>query len=235
MIGRRGLRVGLLCMVTLAGTARAQVIAKAAAPFRGNAVAGRELADSERCVECHGADGQASHHADAVEGKFPRLAGQSPDYLMKQLRDLRGGARKNDFMSIMARSIDDTTAADIVAFFASLPPMHGDGDAAASDATGRALYERGAPARAIPACASCHGERAQGQRINDLHVPRLAGQTGRYLERQLLDWRSGERSNSAGGAMNAAVRGLDDADIQSLARYLSGLGGTPLSPQGLAP
>ena len=212
----------MLVQPAFAQGARKTPVAPPPAPSapRGDAVAGRELAESERCIECHGADGQGSTHDDAIEGKFPRLAGQQPDYLLKQLRDLRSGARKNDFMQVMARSIDDATAAHIVAFFAGLPPMRGDGRA---DANGATLYARGDAARGIPACAACHGADALGQRLPDGIAPRLAGQTARYLERQLLDWRDGFRRNSAGDAMSAAARGLSDAEILSLSHHLSGL------------
>ncbi|WP_235839994.1 c-type cytochrome [Derxia lacustris] len=234
---RRLLHVGLLCSAVLALPALAQTASKPAAgkaratatpagsapaPFRGNAAAGRSLAESERCIECHGLEGQASAQADAIEGKFPRLAGQSPDYLLKQLRDLRSGARKNDFMQVMARSIDDATAADIVAYFSSLPPMRG--EAGNASPAGRELYARGDAARGIPACASCHGANGEGQRLADGIAPRLGGQTWRYLERQLLDWRDGHRGNSVGGVMTAAVRGLSDAEITAIATHLSGLG-----------
>jgi len=42
------------------------------------------------CADCHGLNGAGNRI------KFPRLAGQNPKYLAKQLRDFQGGHRKND-------------------------------------------------------------------------------------------------------------------------------------------
>jgi cytochrome c553 len=54
-------------------------------------------------------------------------------------------------------------------------------------------------------------------------VPALAGQEHFYLERQLLAWRSGWRSNGPNGAMNQVAKLLSDEEIRQLAAYLSGL------------
>jgi cytochrome c553 len=51
----------------------------------------------------------------------------------------------------------------------------------------------------------------------------IGGQDVKYLRNQLLAWRSGERRNSPGGAMNDATKGLTDAEIDELAHYLSGI------------
>ena len=83
-----------------ANKARA-VAAKSAAPaaplppaWRGDPVVGREKADAERCIECHGIDGQGQGHSNGPEGKFARLAGQDIAYFLKQIQDFRSGARK---------------------------------------------------------------------------------------------------------------------------------------------
>jgi cytochrome c553 len=188
----------------------------------GDAALGQGKADAERCIECHGADGQGQGqgHSNGPEGKFARLAGQQAAYIVKQIQDFRSGARKHDQMAIMARSITDEDAADIAAYFASLPAMRGD----ARDASepGRRLYEQGDPGRGVPACAACHGPRGEGLRAQAL-VPVLGGQAWRYLDQQLRNWRSGERRNSPGGVMNAALRSLNDTEIEALATHLSGL------------
>jgi cytochrome c553 len=52
-------------------------------------------------------------------------------------------------------------------------------------------------------------------------APVIGGQGQRYLEQQLQDWRNGSRNNSAGGVMNQLAAPLTDAEIESLARYVS--------------
>jgi len=185
----------------------------------GNATLGRDKAEAERCIECHGERGQGQEHANGPEGKFAKLAGQSAPYLWKQIEDFRSGARKHDVMAVMARSVEDADLHDILAWFASQPPMQGDGTGQ-SDA-GQRLYTQGDAGRGIPACASCHGD-AQRAPVTPQH-PRLAGQEYRYLAQQLHDWRSGWRRNSPGGVMAPITAKLTDAELDALALYLAGL------------
>ena len=51
----------------------------------GNAEAGK--ARSVACGACHGADG------NSLAPTFPKLAGQHASYLLKQLKDIKSGAR----------------------------------------------------------------------------------------------------------------------------------------------
>lgn len=196
-------------LVPLAGACLLTCAVLAAAP-KGDAVAGKEKADAERCLECHGS---------ASEGRGAKLTGQRAAYLRKQLDDFRSGARKHDVMQMMVRSVEPADLLDIVAYFASQPGMQGDGRG--EHPAGRALYDQGDAARAIAPCGSCHGERGQGSAQPGPPVPLIGGQDLRYLEQQLLDWRHGLRKNSADGAMNRATRTLTDQEISALANYLA--------------
>ncbi len=203
-----------------AATKSAAPVPRPAPAGQGDAALGREKADSERCIECHGVDGQGQGHSNGPEGKFARLAGQDASYFLKQIRDFRSGDRKHDQMAIMARSITDEDAADIAAYFSGLPAMKGDPKDVS--AIGRALYEQGDAARGVVSCASCHGTDGRGGRDQAL-APRIGGQEWRYLDKQLRDWRSGDRRNSAGQVMNLVTHALTDAEIEALATHLSGL------------
>lgn len=190
---------------------------------KGNPLLGREKIDSERCQECHGIDGQGAGHANGPEGKFAKLAGQDAAYIVKQMQDFRSGARKHDQMAIMARSVSDEDVRDIAAYFAGLAAMRGEPalgvSANALAQRGQQLFAQGDAARGVPACASCHGAAGEGHAA--LRAPRIAGQEWRYLDQQLRDWRSGERRNSADGAMTQAVSRLSDADIDALTQHLA--------------
>ena len=201
------------------------------APRLGDPGLGAEKADSERCLECHSTAVTGSDRSKSTEGKFPKLDGQAPDYILKQIRDFRSGARNHDFMQIMARSVSDEDVADIAAYFHSLPLMKGDsaalppGQAPTADAAvGQRLYTQGDGARGIAACTTCHGEggrtQQQGQGASAVRIPHIGGQEWRYLDKQLRDWRAGERRNSPGGVMNQITRQLTDPEIESLANYL---------------
>lgn len=201
--------------------AKAPPAAKPAAPasFKGDAAAGLIKSESERCQECHGVDGNGAGHSNSAEGKFAKLAGQRPEYFVKQIQDFRSGARKHDFMAIMAKSLDDADLVDIAAYFAAQPKMKGDGTG--DNAVAKNLFANGDDARGVPACVSCHGEGGKG--LSGNLAPVIGGQEWRYLDKQLREWRTGERRNSEGGVMNQAIKPLTDAEIQSLADYLSGL------------
>lgn len=93
--------------------------------FQGNAMLGRMKADDERCVECHGAYGQGNGHAEGAQGKFPKLAGQNPQYMLNQIQNFRTGQRKSDLMEVVARNVTDEDVRDILAYFSSLPCMNG--------------------------------------------------------------------------------------------------------------
>ncbi|SHN67649.1 cytochrome c oxidase, cbb3-type, subunit III [Duganella sacchari] len=189
-------------------------LALAAPP--GDPVAGREKADTERCLECHGSTGDGQGFSTGSDGKFARLGGQQYDYIVKQIQDFRSGQRKHEFMKMMATGISDADLADIAAYFAALPAMPA--GAAPKNTTAQQLYQHGDAARQLPACTSCHGDSGKG--IAGV-APVIGGQGKAYLEQQLQDWRSGSRNNSAGGVMNQFAKPLSTTEIEALARYVS--------------
>ena len=182
---------------------------------KGDPVLGREIAVTELCQECHALDGNSTAPAT------PKLAGQYSQYLIKQLADLKKGARKHQTMNIIAASLDDADAADVAAYFASLKKMKG--DAPRNLPKARALFENGDPARGVPSCVSCHGPEGKGLVVGTTFNPVIGGQQHTYLRGQLASWKLGERRNSADGVMNRFVQPLSDAEIDELAEYISGL------------
>ena len=176
-------------------------------------MAGRAKADAERCLECHGPAGAGQGFSQGDDGKYARLDGLPASYLVKQVADYRSGARRHDFMAMMARTLDQADLLDIAAYFAAQPRRAS--AATPADAAVRQLVEQGDARRGLLACASCHAGGAD--------APLLAGQGERYLADQLHQWRSGARTNSPGGVMNRQAAALSDADIAALARYLSSL------------
>lgn len=75
--------------------------------------------------------------------------------------------------------------------------------------------------KAEAACAACHGK--DGNTPIDPSYPRLAGQYRDFLERALLDYRSGARKNAI---MAGQVQALSRADISNLAAYYASLPGS---------
>jgi len=189
--------------------------------IKGDIAAGKTKVDDNGCQECHGADGNGQGLNNGATGKFAKLAGQYPDYITKQIREFRTGERKHDLMAIMAKSIDDTDAADIAAYFASQKKMQG--DRSSDNPVGKNLFANGDTSRNILSCVSCHGIDGKGIDQPQQTIPVIGGQEWKYLEKQLQDWRSSERHNSADGVMNIFAKQLTDAEILALTNYISGL------------
>lgn len=73
----------------------------------------------------------------------------------------------------------------------------------------------------IERCAGCHG--ADGRAAALPTAGRIAGQNVEYLQYILRQYRLGRLQGLNGGVMTNAVRHLDDAQLQALARYYAGL------------
>jgi cytochrome c553 len=90
----------------------ALLMASAASFAAGDAKAGRAKASA--CAACHGIDGMSKLP------EAPNLAGQTEEYLVKALNDFRSGARQNDMMSMMAKTLSDADVANLAAYYHSL-------------------------------------------------------------------------------------------------------------------
>lgn len=179
----------------------------------GNLVTGKNK--SELCQGCHGEKGVS------LDEMIPNLAGQYARYIAKELRNFQTGARTHQIMSALAATINDAELMDISNYFASQKMMQGNGRG--DNPVGKKLFLKGDASRKIPACESCHGVNGKGRAPNISNFPVIGGQHKEYLRAQLVNWRSGERSNSPDGMMNKFAQPLTDAEIEALADYLSGL------------
>ena len=104
------------------------------------------------CVVCHGPDG------NGIAAAFPKLAGQTPEYLTKQLSDFLGRKRKNAVMDPALANLKSRDAAGLAAHFAAMPASAGASENAALREQGKKIYESGNVDNGVPACAACHGE-----------------------------------------------------------------------------
>lgn len=168
----------------------------------------------ENCQGCHRA--QALGRPD---GSYPRLAGQHDTVLIKQMTDVRAGRRRNEKM-VPFIDRHDTSAqdiADIAAYLSRLPvpPTQGQGPGARLDFAAGLYRER---------CANCHG--AGGEGDGPRFYPRVSGQHFKYLLREMIEIRDGQRAN-ANPRMVAIVKPLADGDLSALADLMSRL---PLEP-----
>ena len=110
------------------------------------------------CVACHGNDG------NSLAGSFPNIAGQNEKYILKQLRDMKSGARAQNLMVGIVDTLSDQDMQDLAAFYA--------GETAAESAAdpelalqGEHIYRSGIARKGVAACSACHSPTGQG---NDL-------------------------------------------------------------------
>ena len=99
----------IVVVVMLAGLCTASMPTATAA----DANAGKTRA--AQCAACHGPDGIA------VLPEAPNLAGQVEGYLVKSLKDFRSGARKQEQMSVMAKTLSDRDIENLAAWYHQLP------------------------------------------------------------------------------------------------------------------
>lgn len=86
--------------------------------------------------------------------------------------------------------------------------------------TGQSLAQDGADLYKAKACNTCHGE--NGGHPLSPEYPVLAGQNARYLLRQMIDIRDGQRTNGLSATMKAAVVGVADNEFAAIAEWLAG-------------
>ena len=82
-------------------------------------------------------------------------------------------------------------------------------------AKGGSLYDTGDNARGLPACASCHGA---GGNSTIVANPKLAGQVGTYLHKQLVDFTTPNRNQPV---MTTYARMLSEEEKQNIAAWLA--------------
>ena len=166
------------------------------------------------CSSCHGPGGHS------ISSTFPRLAGQQKDYLIAQLTAFRDHTRADPhaqtYMWGMAAQLSDPTIAALAAYYAAEPAAPGTPDNSPEAAAGRKIYTEGIPAQNVPACMSCHGEKAEGNST----IPRLAGQHRAYIERQLEAFASNARANEI---MHETSKDLTADQIRDIAAYVGSL------------
>lgn len=84
-----------------------------------------------------------------------------------------------------------------------------------------ALAQDGAKLYAEKTCVACHGK--DGNKPLNGEYPKIAGQNAKYAERQMLDIKSGARSNGNTAAMKGVMHLVSDAEIKALSEYIATL------------
>lgn len=170
--------------------------------FASNAMAAGDAAKGKAafatCQTCHGVNGEGNQALNA-----PRLAGLDDWYMVRQLQNFKAGARGSHAqdtygaqMKPMAMTLaNDQAIEDVVAHVKTLnaatPAPSVMGDAAAGKS-------------AFAVCQGCHGANGEGNKA--MNAPRLNGQHGWYLARQISNFKAGIRGADPKDAFGAQMR-----------------------------
>jgi len=169
-----------------------------------DAEAGRQKAAS--CAVCHGPGGNSTNPT------VPSVAGQWNDYVVLALFQFRAKHRPSPIMDPQAARLTDDDLGNLAAYYSSQPkwkPIRQSSPAA---------LEKGPALAHDKRCMQCHTPTLAGQDS----VPRIAGQHIQFLTEQLKAFRTGNRGDIDGN-MTSIASTLSDADIATLADYISGL------------
>jgi len=183
-------------------------------PAHAGMIDKKGMAPYEICGLCHSLNGISA------TAKFPKLAGQKAVYIKKQFMEFNQEIRTNDGGQMVAitTEVDVQTIDEIANYFAGLRPAPAKPkEELASDyELGKTLFNKGRVNQGqgeLPACFTCHG-------VAESTAPWLYAQHGRYLVKQLSDFKSGERLNDEGAIMRKIALLLTEQDMSAIAVYM---------------
>lgn len=167
------------------------------------------------CSTCHGPRGVST------SPEFPTLAGQREAYLIGQLKAFRDHSRADkearEYMWGIAAQLDDAAIEGIARYYSTQPPPPARPADEGLALQGSEIFHRGIPNRGIPACATCHGQSAEGY----AEKPRLGGQHAKYLDKQLRYIQTRRRDSLA---MRETLKDFSAAERKAVAAYIQSLG-----------
>ena len=206
------------CILALAAMLSATVAFAAEPPFKGDAAKAQGIVN-QVCAACHAADGNSQIAVN------PKLAGQIPEYLYKQLTNFKAAAgkkaeRENPVMAGMVANLSMEDMHNLAAYFAGQAAKPGATKSKDLVALGQRIYRGGIAGEGVAACASCHGPNGAGM---PAQYPRLSGQNAEYVETQLKAFRIGARANDINATMRGVAGRLSDREIAAVADYIAGL------------
>ena len=212
--------------------ARALVLAVSAAVLAPAAAQAQDLNNGREvygpCAACHGANGEGGKG-----GEYPRLAGQTPAYILAQLKAFQDRKRLNlpMFPYTEPRELPPADMVDVATYVAgiSLParaPVFKETDGALDRLRameqvlvvprvkgdlnrGERLYLR--------SCADCHGRYG----VAPGNHPNLVGQYPNYLDRQMVDMAKGVRLHERTAVSKDVVTALTATDRRDILAYLT--------------
>lgn len=166
-----------------------------------------------QCFRCHSSDGLG--RGDKL---FPKLSGQSREYLRNSLSAYADGERGSGVMQPVASRLRENEIDALASYFAALPrPPAVDATDPQARNRGREIALNGVPQRRIPSCVDCHDPAGVERKPT---YPILYGQPADYLLRQLQLFKAGHRGGSRyAHLMQPVVERLTEKEMRDVAVY----------------
>ncbi len=165
-----------------------------------------------RCFLCHGVSG------DSSSPLYPKIAGQHPSYLFKQMRNYLSGEREGTDMRKALAELSDADLDALAIYYSRQPTTRGNSFYPQMRDAGERLFREGNAATGLKPCKECHGDDGGGTD----KTPRLAGQHALYIETQLSLFEERRRTND-NEKMHDVAKRLSIDDMRAVAEYLRGL------------
>lgn len=192
-----------------------------AAQPKADVAKGKEIANN-LCASCHSVDGNSGI------ATYPRLAAQLPNYLERQVHDIKDGKRAWGQSVAMRVSPGVSTLTndqirDVAAYFATQAPKPGETNPKENAELGAKIFRGGIADKKVPACMSCHGPSGAGMPGGGADIiayPRIGGQHKAYIVAQMQAYQSGQRENAM---MQDIAKRMSAEELEAVGNFIQGL------------
>lgn len=182
---------------------------------------GKEVA-ATLCVACHAADGNSGI------ATYPRLAAQFPQYIEKNVHEIKDGKRawgNAEQMKVAPgiAALTDQQIRDVAAFYSTQYAKAGEVNPNEKPELGAKIFRGGIAEKGVPACMSCHGPNGAGMPAGGaaiLAFPRIGGQHKAYVVTQLKAYQSGQRKHTM---MEEIAKRLSAEEMDAVGNFVQGL------------
>ncbi len=198
-------------MAVLALLAGGLSCAIAAEPIQGDPARAVDIVTTA-CASCHGQDG------NSPVPSFPKLAGQSARYLLREMQAFKAEHRLSEMMSPFLANLSEQDMANLALYFAAQQPSPGVVTKPELLALGKRIYLDGNSDSGVPSCEGCHEENGAGSDRN----PRIAGQNVEYTLAQIHLYADHVRKNGK-RVMRIVAERMTDLEAEAVAQYLASL------------